>query len=139
MLFLIRFCDDFRKFLRQVDVFEEGNDTVLEATRAGERRTPPFSIMLSSDIPSISIDLFVFCSSFWKKSRVFFPDFMWFCEILLKKLKLMKIFAIFIGGKRIFLVNPHHWITKKLFSVIFYWKNTRCSKSMRWDVVKICI
>ena len=46
MLFLIRFCDDFRKFLRQVDVFEEGNETVLEATRAGERRTPPFSIML---------------------------------------------------------------------------------------------
>ena len=93
MLFLIRFCDDFRKILRQVDVFEEGNETVLEATRAGERRTPPFSIMLSSKIPSISIDLFVFCSSFCKKSRVFFPDFVRFCEILFKKLKSMKIRA----------------------------------------------
>ena len=39
MLFLNRFCDDFRKFLRQVGVFEEGNENVLEATRAGERRT----------------------------------------------------------------------------------------------------
>ena len=78
MLFLNRFCDDFRKFLRQVGVFDEGNENVLEATRAGERRTPPFSIMLSSEIQSISIDLFIFCSSFCKKSRVFFPDFVWF-------------------------------------------------------------
>ena len=85
MLFLIRFCDDFRKILRQVDIFEQGNETVLEATRAGERRTLPFSIMLFSDIPSISIDFFVFCWSFCKKSRVFFADFVWFCEILRKK------------------------------------------------------
>ena len=82
MLFLNRFCNDFRKFLREVGVFEEGNENVLEATRAGERSTPPFSIMLSSKIPSISIDLFIFCSSFCKKkSRVFFPDFVWFCAI----------------------------------------------------------
>ena len=37
MLFLNRFCDDFRKFLRQVGVFKEGNENVLEATRAGSR------------------------------------------------------------------------------------------------------
>ena len=32
MLFLNRFCNDFGKFLRQVDVFEEGNETILGAT-----------------------------------------------------------------------------------------------------------
>ena len=32
MLFLNRFCNDFGKFVRQVDVFEEGNETILGAT-----------------------------------------------------------------------------------------------------------
>ena len=69
MLFLIRFCDDFRKFLRQVDVFEERNETVLEATRAGERRTPPFSVMLFSKISSIFNDICIFVSGLFEISR----------------------------------------------------------------------
>ena len=69
MLFLNRFCDDFRKFLRQVGVFEEGNENVFEATRAGERRTPPFSAMLFSIISSIFYDIFIFVSGLVEIAR----------------------------------------------------------------------
>ena len=54
-------------------------------------------------------------------------------------MKKFKILAIFKGGMRIFFVDPHDWITKMLFSLIFDWKSTVCSKELRRDPVTLSI
>ena len=66
----------------------------------------------------------------------------WFCVIFAKicwKYEKLKKFAIFKGGMRIFFVDPHDWITKMLFSLLFCWKSTVCSNEMRRGPVKLCI
>ena len=134
MLFLIRFCDDFRKILRQEFLNKE---TKLFQKRRARASVAP------SRFRSCSFQIFrpfqLICSfsvRVFAQNRAFslriLCDFAKFCE---KNV----FFAIFKSGMRIFLMNPFHWITKKLFSLKVQRKNTRCSKSMRRGLVKICI
>ena len=64
---------------------------------------------------------------------------MWFLRKFVENMKKFKILAIFKGGMRIFFVDPHDWITKMLFSLIFDWKSTVCSKELRRDPVTLSI